>query len=456
MRLTMLGFAIDPLAPDDDDLAILRALAERCPDAQHAPRCAADLAGRWIMIADDGTDLILFHDPCGMRQVYHSTWDSTETWCASQPGRVAGAIQAVVAPVRREFLRSDYYRGNHESWFPSPTTPWPEVRHLTPNHSLDLRTRTVQRYWPHSPLRHLEPEEGAHLSAQLLRESLRAASQRFKLAVPLTAGMDSRTITAATRGIEDVWHYTLSWPGLDRDSADLTTPRRVLRRLRRKHHLIDCPTSMTAPFHEICKASSTLPSYTTGAMAEGLIPFFPEGHVQVPGHCSEIIRDSFNVTDRPRADAETLADLMGMRGNPFAIDHFDIWLDQVRPVAERTGYREWDLFFMEQEYGVRAAQNQSRWDLVHEAFTPFNQRGILSAMMGVEPRYRQAPDHAANRRIIEILWPDAVRDAFNAPEKSLGERSIELCLKMRQHGVRGTISKGMERLQAQVAQRSNG
>ena len=84
-----------------------------------------------------------------------------------------------------------------------------------------------------------------------------------------------------------------------------------------------------------------------------------------------------------------------------------------------------------------------------QTFTPV-------AMMGVDPRHRQGPDHVANRRIIEILWPDAVREPFNQPEKSLGERSIELCLKMRQHGVRGTISKGMEKLQTQVAQRSNG
>jgi hypothetical protein len=456
LRLTLLGFVIDPMAPENDDEQILRDLAERCPDAQHAPRRAAELAGRWIMIADDGSDLILFHDACGLRQVYHSTWDASETWCASQPTHVASAIRAGVGPAHREFLASDYVRRSQEPWFPSPTTPWQGVRHLTPNHCLDLRTRSVRRYWPHSPLYRMEAEEGAHLAAQLLRESLRAARRRFRLAIPLTAGMDSRTMLAASRGIEDTCHYTLRWPGLDPHAPDLNTPRNVLRRLGRRHHFIECPASMSKGFEEVFKESSVLPHRTLGPLAEGLLPVFPEGFVQIPGQCSEIVRDSFGVTHRSLADADTLARLMGMRGNPFAIDHFDLWLDQVRPITAMTGHREWDLFFMEQEFGVRAAQNQAHWDLVHDAFTPFNHRGVLTALMGVDPIHRQGPDYAANRRVIEILWPDATREPFNAAQKSLSARSFEICLKMRDSCVRETISKGVRKLQAQVVQRSNG
>lgn len=446
LRLTLLGYVLDPMAPEHDDRTILRELAERCPDARHAPRSATELGGRWVMIADDGTDLILFHDPCGLRQVYHSTWDATETWCASQPARIAQAMRSAVGPRQKDFLESPYVRESREPWFPSPATPWQEVRHLTPNHCLDLRTRTVSRYWPHRPLSHLEPEEGAHLAAQLLRESVRAAARRFPLAVALTAGVDSRTMLAATRGTEDVWYYTLQWDGLDRSSGDLVIPRKVLRGVRQKHHVIECPTTMSAGFEELYRSNSTLPSASAGAIAEGLLAGFPQGRVQVPGHCSEIVRDTFGVTHRPQADAEALADLMGMRGNPFAIDHFDVWLDQVRPVTARTGFREWDLFFMEQEYGVWAAHGQTQWDLVHERFTPFNQRGILTTLMGVDPAHRQPPDYVANRRIIEILWPELLSEPFNPTHTSVSARSRALCRKVREHGVRGTISKGMRRL----------
>ena len=213
---------------------------------------------------------------------------------------------------------------------------------------------------------------------------------------------------------------------------------------------------MTSAFENIFRASTMLPGRDTGALAEGLLEVFPDGLVQVPGHCSEIVRDSFGVTHRAQANAETMADLVGMHGSPFVIDHFDLWIDQVRPVIACTGHREWDLFFMEQEYGVRVAQVQSQWDLVHEAFTPFNHRGVLTALMGVDPAHRQPPHYAANRRVVEILWPAATREPFNEAQKSLSARSVEICLKMRDDGVRETISKGVRKLQAQVVQRSNG
>ena len=446
LRLTLLGYVLDPLAPENDDETILRELAERTPNANQVPRCAAELSGRWVLIADDGTDLILCHDPCGLREVYHTSWDHPETWVASQPDRIARPLGLTPGATQQDYFASPYYRVNEEAWMPGTASPYDQIRHLTPNHCLDLRTRKVRRYWPSKPLKEVSLEEGAHLSAQLLRENLRAAARRFPLALSLTAGMDSRTILAAARGIEDLWVYSGMWGGLNRGSADISVPRRVLRRLGLKHHVIECPLRASDEFNALYLENALGARDSTAAIAAGLLAGFPPERVQVNGHCSEIARDTFGITHRPGVTVDALAGLMNMRGTPFCLDQIDLWLQQARPVAERTGYRLWDLFFMEQEYGRWAANGQSQWDLVHERFTPFNHRGLLSTLLGIEPGFRQGPGYASYVRMMELLWPDVLREPFNQSKPSLSANSQELYRKVREHGVRGTLSKGVRKL----------
>ena len=116
---------------------------------------------------------------------------------------------------------------------------------------------------------------------------------------------------------------------------------------------------------------------------------------------------------------------------------------RLEPVAERTGVRVWDLFFMEQEYGVWAANGQSQWDLVHERMTPFNHRGLLTALMGVEPVYRQPPYYLAQRRMMEILWADVLAEPFNHPDRSLRRRSQETARRLREIGLESGVGKAL-------------
>lgn len=375
-RLTLLGYIIDPANPELDDQGVLRELAKATQTVRQAPERAAELTGRFVLIVDDGQETLLFHDPCGLREVFCSTAETDETWCASQPGRIAG------------------------------------LHRLPPNHFLDLRTREVERYWPRQVLRPMDPEQAAQITAQLLRGSVQAAARRFPLALPITAGMASRTVLAATRGIEGIFHYTLLHAGIDRSAPDLTTPRRLLQQLGREHHVIQCPDRMSPEFAAFYQSNVTRTHQAAGAMAEGLLEHYPPDHMMLSGHCSEIARDTFRVSHKPAPDAEALAELMGVQDNPTALDAFDTWIARTTPVAEATGYRLWDLFFWEQETGTWTAGGQSQWDLVHERFAPLNQRGVLRTLLATDPFFRQGPRYELPRRIMQILWPQVLDEPF--------------------------------------------
>ena len=445
LRLTLLGFALDPLAPEHDDETILRELAARCPNARQAPRLASELTGRWVMIVEDGNDLILFHDPCGLREVYHTAPDAIDTWCASQPHLLAEHLRLNVGQAQRQFMRTSYFRENDDAWLPSPATAWDELSHLTPNHSLNLKTRSVDRYWPNKPLRYVEFEEGAHLAAQLLRQTVRAAHRRFPLALPVTAGMDSRTLLAATRGLDDIWHYTGVWGVGQRVGADAKVAEQVLERVRHEHHVVRCPDKLSKGFWKtyLRNTYAARPRFATAA--ENMWREFPEGRVQLSGHCSEIVRDTFRVTHLNQVDAPKLGSMMRMLGAPHAMAQIEQWLERTRPVAERTGYRLWDLFFMEQEYGVWAANQQSQWDLIHDRVTPFNHRGLLSALMGVDPVHRQPPEFAAHLRMMEILWAEVLQEPFDQPISRLQRFSRGARKTLQESGLSGAFSAGVQR-----------
>jgi len=443
LSLTLLGYIIDPSQPEHSNNAVLRGLAVACSNAREVPAQAAELTGRFVLIVDDGNDTLLFHDPCGLREVFHTIDEVGETWCASQPDRIATPLGIQPDEVASEFMASVSFRGHHEPWWPGSTTPYREIRRLQPNHYLDLRTREADRYWPNRPLHDIEPEDAAQIVAQLLRSSVRAAAKRFPLALPVTAGMDSRTILAAARGIRNVFHYTAMPHGLDEYSADIRIPRRLLRRLGIEHHVLKCPKSMSDVFARTYRANTTPAHDSAGAIAEGLLASYPMGRTMLSGHCAEIARDTFGISHTATPDAPAMAELMGLGKNPMAIRCFNDWLENTAPVAEAFDYRVWDLFFWEQEYATWAANCQSQWDIVHERFTPFNQRGVLRTLLAVDPFFRQGPRYEIHRRIMQILWPDVLEQPFNPTDDSLQGEVHRMLRRMRESGSNSGLVRGL-------------
>ena len=422
VRATLLGYLIDPTAPSHKDHQILVNLLSACRSAADAPAIASHLGGRWVMLVDDDSNSLLFHDPCGLREVFFSNDKLDQFWCASQPERIAEINDLQPSDEARTFMATDYFAKGHEPWWPGDKTAYDEITHLLPNHVLDLRTRKTQRFWPTEHAGSLDFETAAQAASELLRKILEAAGRRFRLALPLTAGMDSRMILAAAKPLDGIWHYTALRDGLTRASADIVVPGQLLARLGKQHHVLECEQVMSDQFADVYSQNVSPAHDSAGAIAEGVLKHFPQGHVSLSGHCSEIARDTYDVTHKPPPTAKDLAGLVRMNDNPYAIEQFDNWLEATRPVCDALGYRAWDLFFWEQEYGVWAANGQSQWDLIHERMTPFNHRGLLNILLQVDPQFRRPPDYSLFRRIVEILNAELLSEPFNSVRVRLAPR----------------------------------
>ena len=156
-----------------------------------AQRFIEALSGRYIALLDTGTGPRLFVDPSGSLGAYYHP----------QGRRVAGCIPLVLDRPRQENpdLPLAEYLARRGKYYMLGDTCDAEVRHVLPNHALDLRDFTVARHWPRDDMDLAPPESRAALLDDIreaLRLRLAALTAAHACAMPVTGGNDSRFLLA--------------------------------------------------------------------------------------------------------------------------------------------------------------------------------------------------------------------------------------------------------------------
>lgn len=429
ITLTLAGFMLDPLFPERTDEEILRGLVRGCAGIDELIVRTARFGGRWALIASDGERRIVLNDAIGLRQVFYAPDErSGACWAASQPKLLADLLGLAISEPAARFMDSYAFRRQHEGWWPGDTTPYREVRHLLPNHCLDLASGRAVRWWPKGPLPRLAVDEAAGRVAVMLRGLLRAAAHRFELAIPVTAGLDSRVVLAASRDVRDrAVYFTLRQARMADDSADLAIPPRLLARLGLEHEIVRAAASTSAEFSGFFKRHVFLAHDHYGPDAEAIFEHYALRRVVVTGSGAEIGRSDFLERIRPRQplSAGYLAYIRGFGGNGFVIEANRAWLKGLGPLH---GVSAIELFEWEQEHGNWLAMTQLEFDTAwREIIAAYNCREILTSLLAVHERHRRAPRYTLFRRIVERLWPEVLSEPVN-PHKAGRLPALRRCL----------------------------
>lgn len=415
--LTLVGHILDPLAPAASNVDILKKLLAGFSSIDELVKSTGRLGGRWIIIATNGEERFLFNDALGLRQVFYTNpADTGSLWAMSQPGIAAEQLGLHLDPQAIAFSESQTFRSDPENRWPGEASPFKGLKHLLPNHWLNVDTGKSQRYWPLGPVKHMEPEAAIEKLTVLLPGMIRTVAQRFDLVLGITAGLDSRLVLAAARDMKDKLSFvTVQQGGMSYDHADLTVPRGLLERLGLPHEVICAQQSMTPDFSQAFKRSVLNAHDHYGPDAEAILQRFSRTKAVLTGSGAEVGRCSFR-KELPWSDRRTitpahLARLQRMDGQPFAMRHFAKWLEDAHP---RHNVKLLDLFEWEQGHGNWLAMTQLEFDIAwRESITPYNCRDVLTTLLGVDERHRRAPDYALFRRLIERLWPEVLQEPIN-------------------------------------------
>ena len=418
-ELTLLGFCLNPDKPEQTDAEICAWLLEGTKSVDELTQKANRLGGRWVLIFCHEGGEFIFTDACGMRIVRYFENHAEGPWCFTQAEAVRDLLGLELNhEAEREFFSTDYYLNCIEHWMPGDATHYEGVKHLSPNHYLDLRTSRVTRFWPWKKLETKTMAEAMAEAAALLRNSFTAAARRFPLALPLTAGWDSRLLLAASKPFSnDIFYYTLRYNSHKQDKHDLQIPPNLMAKLGLPHHLIECPAGMPKSFGEIFYQNVTQAAYVHGPIVFGLHLHFPNGRVCLKGLCSEIARCFHYQDEYPESlDAGTLAAIAfgaAARQNDYAVRHFGRWLERTLPVAKETGYEILDLFQWEQKVANSVGPIESACDIAYETLALYNCRALLEALLAAPQKFRRHPNYVLFRRLMQHLWPETLLEPIN-------------------------------------------
>lgn len=419
--ITLLGYAIDPLVPEANNLEVIRTLLDQLETYERLFQATDRFGGRWVLVVNDGSRVITFTDAAGMRQVFYTRGlSSDQIWCGSQPGLLAEALSLSIDADATAFVRTDGYLNKPWRWFPGDSTPYKEVKALLPNHYLDLGSGRVHRYWPREDLIPMSFNEAREASLKLLRGLMDGAHRRFKMSVAMTAGWDSRLVLAATRNMAiDTFYFTGIFPDMTAEHMDASAPSRLLASLGLKNNLIHCPSKVDDGLKRVfeCNVSEAHREYTP--IAQAMLEGCPPDTICTKGDVAEIVKCYHRLEDGSEITANALAKLTQMDPHPFVLNAFNEWLADARP----RNVHLLDLFCWEQSIGRLEAMFEAEFDLVHDSFSPLNCREFLTNALRLDEKYRCGPSFLLFRALIEEMWPDALNEPING-QPQVGIKSV--------------------------------
>ena len=440
--VTLLGFALAAARPAWTHADILAHLLDSAESLDDLFAETELLSGRWVLVYENPGRSVLLHDAAGLRTVVHTLPKSGETWCASQTSLLANQLN--LTPEARAVDFWDVLGRKiptHIRAWPGAGTAFAELRALLPNHYLDLRSREAVRYFPNARLEPIGKDEAVELIVAQLRASVAAVHRDHSVFQQITAGLDSRTMLAASREFRDTTTYfTCLWPtlepGMTERHPDIAVPRSLLAELGLRHTRYDCPSELSEPGFAIAyERADTLPIRELGPPAHALAQVLPGDAMVINNNLGELGRCYLHPVAYPASvSLSTLCNMhwTGMQDHPYLIAHLGAWMEEANAACGRLGYRMLDLFHWEMKAGRRVSRGLLHLDLAHDTFSPFNCRWLQRHYLAVPEMFRRpATGLALQHEVIRAMWPETLARAIN-PRKP-GDRVRRVLRRARRH-----------------------
>lgn len=417
--IVLLGYILDPFNPSSSNLEIINKIIGNISVADDIFTYLDSMCGRFAFIVKINDELRIFNDAAGYRQVFYYKDDSNNIWCASQPSIIAEECGLRIdQDIATDLSQLPLIRDETSRWYPGNITLYRNIFHLTPNHYLNLKSGEVKRYWP---LRNLEPisvERAAEHSSEILQGGFEGALKRFKVALTVTAGYDTRVLLAACKMLKERIHcITHTHGNLNENGPDIQIPRKLLGQLGIEHHVAYHSDKVDNDFEIIFKRNVTGAKDLHKKNAYAFLKYFENAGMEMVvaqgeggGLCQRFYRSPPAIL---RVDEKTLATVIGMGRNRTAERAMEGWLESANK-AVAYGINILDLLYWEMRLGNWSTLAVSSYDIVFESLLPFNCRKLMEYFVSVDIKNRltRKDTHISS---IRQMWPELLQYPINPP-----------------------------------------
>lgn len=398
LHVVLIGHAID-LEHDtsDGDVIAGHVLSlVRAGDEQAVIRYVAYLGGRFSCFVHRGGSLEIIPDCHATQSVY---------WCGESSGLVVSSHGELVGGGTRSDVDEHalgLYRQLVEirktvgtKYFPGIVTQYSGVRPVMPNCLLrvDLESGKAEhrRFYPFEELGRQDVDTAYSRFEGLFRSHVRLLSSLGRTGISVTAGLDSRVTLAAVREHLPPGSFAFTFYRAG-DSAeahvnDMYEGNRVAWEYGLPHRIVrwNGPAD-TTEFDQIF--ATTFPRLGQARkIAAAFYGQLPRDFFQLQSTIAETgtgfyrHRDVTEISGRRLAHLWHGAEVAEVSGFVEAFDDFMDFSDFRKDLLHDLDYH--DAFYWEHRNARWAANRYHEADLAHRVVLPFNQRGLIEAMLSI-------------------------------------------------------------------------
>ncbi len=338
-------------------------------------------SGDFIFIIATNSDLFLFNDTAGQREIYYSD-DFLHFGSQVKVLRNVCELKEHTDIDAKQYYQSQYFKNN--KIHVGDATHVNNVKHLLPNHIINITQKKVERI-EFPELKTLSLKVVAHQAAKMLRGYLEAISFRKKLLIGLTAGYDSRVLFAASLGIKNCEYFANQNNTMDDNHVDIVIPQKLVSIFNKRVTINKKGAWNTINFVNAKSKQAYVESLDFPRFLNIGIDTNPD-EIIVNGNISEVARNAMG--SQKIINANLLSFLKGAPNFKFAQRIYKKWLNNVKPLNHK-GYNTLDLFYWEERMGIYQAKMRTEmFALNRNMVTPYNSRVLLLLLLSTKRKHR--------------------------------------------------------------------
>ncbi|HET6619098.1 MAG TPA: hypothetical protein VFG64_04100 [Dongiaceae bacterium] len=389
-----------------------------------------DLVGRFVAICRIGDQWRIFNDACATRTVY---------FAEDRPA--IASHSTILGDLTGEQPRVDLFR-HYWCALPGNASPVAGVRVLPANFALDPESRRLWRYWPRAE-RHERPVSALLEEADwLFVRTAEATATRWKPAISVTAGLDSRLTLAVYRQMPGIVAFTYCRGPQHRVDAEVA--RQVCDRLGIEHRRL--PPVERSEAESIYRLMESMPDCPFAPAISAIYwkAFEHDSHIHVRSNLAEIGRAFWRAhPDMPTAiDPENWVAVSlsrSTRSLPLRREAADylrkemtrffatVGYDISNPYsATIRGYDVWDLVYMEHRMATWHGPALLGSDMAFDTAILFNSRRVLDLLLAAPLADRK--NATLLRAILAARCPEIADIPINPrPRRTVGQLFAGAC-----------------------------
>lgn len=416
--LILIGYLFDPQHYQSSNYDIMQKVLAGTMNFHSLTLAIKYYTGRYVVIYKDTKCFNILQDALALREVYYCDHENTVV-CGSQPNLLAHFSQPGILksadPELLDFVHNYLPSVRNGRLWPGDGTAYNGVKHLLPNHYLNIHELRSYRYWPNTTIERLELNEAVEKCASYLQGALKAAAHRHELMMAVTAGFDSRGLLAASKEIyKSIYYFINKHDKMDSNSNDIKIPQELFRQIGQPFHIHTYQREVPADYKNIFFTN-------TFYAHERLLPVIYNVYHKQHGEklnilgVGEVGRTKF--FDPPNdLDAYYLAYMLKYRKSAYAVKECAAWYTEAQPVASHYKLNVMTLFWWEVLIGNWGAVGNSESDIAIEEFDPYNSHYLYEIFLSVDPQYRTFNDNILFKELIHFMWPQLLNVPVNPNE----------------------------------------